>query len=83
MLGGVSDSCPLSVAIVLCQSVEFFAVLVMVHCKNVGDGPDDDERRPLRLTEKEKGKGPKKTTSKKRKRGDIVTAIAVVVAPLL
>ena len=48
-----------------------FAVSVMAHCKNIEGGPSDDERRPPRLTEQEKGKGPKKTiTKKKRKHGD-------------
>ena len=42
----------------------------MARCKNVGGGPGD-ESRPPRLTEQEKGKGPKKTiTKKKHKRGD-------------
>ena len=54
---------------------------VMARCKNIGGGPDDDERRPSRLTEQEKGKGPKKTTSKnKRKRGDIEAERAATVA---
>ena len=54
---------------------------VMAHCKNVTGGPDDDERRPPHLTEQEKGKGPKKTTTKKKcKRGDIETERAAAVA---
>ena len=54
----------------------------MAHCKNVGGGPgDDDERRPPLLTAQEKGKGPKKTTIKKKhKRGDIETERATIVA---
>jgi len=54
----------------------------MAHCKNVGGGPgEDDKRRPPRLTAQEKGKGPKKTTTKKkRKRHDIETERAEVVA---
>ena len=59
-------------------------MLVMAHCKNVRGGPDDDERRLPRLTEQEKGKGLKKTTSKKKhRRGDIEVeraAVVVVVA---
>ena len=48
-----------------------FAVSVMARCKNVGGDPNNDERRPPHLTEQEKGKGPKKTiTKKKRKHGD-------------
>jgi hypothetical protein len=53
----------------------------MVHCKNVRGGPGDDERHPPRLTEQEKVKGPKKTTTKnKRKCGDIEAERAVAVA---
>jgi len=53
----------------------------MAHCKNVRGGPSDDERRPPHLIEQEKGKGPKKTTSKrKRKRGDIEAERAAAVA---
>ena len=81
MLGGVSDSCPLSVAVVLCSSVVLFVVLVMARFKNVGGGPGDDERRPPCLIELEKGKGPKKTTTKKKhKRGDIEAERAAAVA---
>ena len=48
-----------------------FAVSVMAHCKNIRGGLDDDERRLPHLTEQEKGKGPNKTvTKKKRKHGD-------------
>ena len=54
----------------------------MARCKNVEGGPsDDDERRPPRLTAQETGKGPKKTTTKKKhKRGDIETERATTVA---
>jgi len=54
----------------------------MACCKNIGGGPsNDDERHPPRLTAQEKGKGPKKTpTKKKRKRGDIETERAAAVA---
>jgi len=53
----------------------------MARCKNVRGGPSVDERCPPRLIEQEKGKGPKKTTSKKkRKRGDIEAERAAVVA---
>ena len=55
----------------------------MAHCKNVGGGPSNDERRPPRLTEQEKAKGLKKTiTKKKHKCGDIEAerAAAVVAA---
>ena len=83
MLGGVSDSYPLSVVVVLCSSVVFFVVLVMAHCKNIGGGPGYDERRLPCLTEQEKGNGPKKTTSKKKhKRGDIEKERAVAVAAI-
>ena len=40
--------------VVLCSSVGFFAVSAMVRCKNDFGAPDDDERRPPRLTAKEK-----------------------------
>ena len=56
-------------------------MLVMARCKNVEGGPGDDERRPPRLTEQKKGKGPKNTTlKKKRKRGDIEAERAAAVA---
>ena len=43
----------------------------MAQSKNIGGGPGDDESCPPHLTEQEKGKGPKKTiTKKKRKCGD-------------
>ena len=84
MLRGVSDSCPLSVVVVLCSSVVFFAVSVMARCKNVEGGPGDDERHPPRLTEQEKVKRPKKmVTKKKRKRGDIEAERAAAVPPPL
>ena len=57
-----------------------FAVSVMAHCKNIEGGPGDDERCPPRLTEQEKGKGPNKTvTKKKRKHGDTEAERAAVV----
>jgi len=53
----------------------------MARCKNIGDGPSDDESRPPGLTEQEKGKGPKKTiTKKKHKRGHTEAERAVAVA---
>ena len=53
----------------------------MAQCKNIGGGPSNNERCPPRLTEQEKGKGPKKTiTKKKRKRGDIEVERAAAVA---
>jgi len=53
----------------------------MARCKNVGGGLDDDERCPPCLIEQEKGKGPKKTTTKKKhKRGDIEAERAAAVA---
>ena len=56
-------------------------MIVMAHCKNVGGGPGDDERRLPRLTEQEKAKGPKKTvTKKKHKRGDIEEERATTIA---
>ena len=36
MLGGVSDSCPLSVAVVLCSSVVFFTVAAAAECAERG-----------------------------------------------
>ena len=43
----------------------------MARCKNIGGGPGDDESHSPRLTKQEKGKRPKKTiTKKKRKCGD-------------
>ena len=56
----------------------------MAHCKNVRGGPSDDERRPPHLIEQEKGKGPKKTTTKKKhKRCDIeAERLAVVVTTI-
>ena len=78
---GVSDSCPLSVVVVLCSSIVFFVVSVMAHCKNVESGLGDDERHSPRLIEQEKGKGPKKTiTKKKREHGDIEAEKAAAVA---
>ena len=53
----------------------------MARCKNVGDGPGDDERRLPRLIEQEKGKGPKKTiTKKKHNHGDTEAAIVATAA---
>jgi len=53
----------------------------MARCKNVGGGLGDDERRLPRLIEQEKGKGPKKTITKKMyKCGDTEAERAVVVA---
>ena len=53
----------------------------MAHVKNVGGGPDGEDPRPLpRLSAEVKGKGTKKTTSKKRKFADADTARAAVVA---
>ena len=53
----------------------------MARCKNIRGDPGDDESRPPRLTEQEKGKGPKKTiTKKKRKHGDTEAERAAVVA---
>jgi len=56
----------------------------MACCKNVGGGPNDDERPLPHLTEQEKAKGPKKmVTNKKRKRGDIEAERAAAVPPPL
>jgi hypothetical protein len=53
----------------------------MAHCKNVGGGPDNDERHPPRSSEQEKVKGPKKMfTKKKLKRGEIEVERAAAVA---
>ena len=53
----------------------------MVHVKNVGGGPgDEDLRRPPRLPIDPKGKATKKLATKKRKYLDADTARAVVVA---
>ena len=56
----------------------------MDHCKNIRGGPDNDERRPPRLIEQKKAKGPEKTvTKKKRKRGDIdIERAAAVLATI-
>ena len=55
----------------------------MAHVKNAGGGPgDEDPRPPPRLPIEVKGKGTKKTTSKKRKfvDADIAKAVAVAAA---
>ena len=53
----------------------------MDHCKNIRGGPDNDERRPPRLIEQKKAKGPKNTFIKKKcKRGDIEAERAAAVA---
>ena len=53
----------------------------MARVKNVGGGPDDeDPRSPPRLSAEVKGKGTKKTTSKKWKFADVDTARATAVA---
>ena len=81
MLGGVSGSCSLSVAVVIYWSVGFFVVSVMAHYKNAEGGLGDDERHPPRLTEQEKGKGAKKMVTKKKcKRGDIEAERVAAVA---
>ena len=56
----------------------------MAHFKNIEGGPGDDERRPPRLIEQEKTKGPKKTiTKKKHKRGDIEAERAMAVSAIV
>ena len=53
----------------------------MAHVKNVGVGLGDEDPRPLpRLPAEVKGKGTKKTTSKKQKFVDADTARAAAVA---
>ena len=53
----------------------------MVHVKNVGGGPrDEDPRRPPRLPIDPKGKATKKLATKKRKYPDANTARAAAVA---
>ena len=53
----------------------------MVHVKNVGGGPsDEDPRRPPRLPADPKGKATKKLATKKRKYLDADTARAATVA---
>ena len=53
----------------------------MARVKNAGGGPgDEDPRPPPRLPAEVKGKGTKKTTSKKQKFADADTARAAVVA---
>ena len=53
----------------------------MVHVKNVGGGPrDEDSRHPLRLPTDPKGKATKKLATKKRKYPDANTARAAAVA---
>ena len=52
----------------------------MVHVKNVGGGPgDEDLRRPPRLPTDLKGKAMKKTATKKRKYPDVEIARAAAV----
>ena len=52
----------------------------MVHVKNVGGGPEDeDPRRPPRLPADPKGKATKKLATKKRKYPDTDTARAAAV----
>jgi len=53
----------------------------MARVKNAGGGPgDEDPRPPPRLPTEVKGKGTKKTTSKKRKFANADTTRAVAVA---
>ena len=53
----------------------------MARVKNIGGGPgDEDPRPPPRLPAEVKGKGTKKTTSKKRKFADADTTRAAAVA---
>ena len=53
----------------------------MARMKNVGGGPDDEDRRPLPCQPTgPKGKATKQVVSKKRKYPDIETARAVAVA---
>ena len=59
----------------------FFSALAMAHVKNAKGGPgDEDPRPPPRLPTEVKGKGTKKTTSKKQKFVDADTARAAAVA---
>ena len=52
----------------------------MARCKNVEGGPGNDDSHQPRQIEQEKGKGPKKTiTKKKRKHGDTEAERAAVV----
>ena len=58
-------------------------MIIMACCKNIGGGLSDYERRPPRLIELEKRKGPKKmVTKKKRKRGDFEVERAAAVAAI-
>ena len=53
----------------------------MARCKNVEGGPGNDDSHQPRQTEQEKGKGPKKTiTKKKRKCSDTKAERAAVAA---
>ena len=53
----------------------------MVHVKNVGGGPgDEDPRHPPRLSTDPKGKATKKLATKKRKYPDVDTARAAAIA---
>ena len=55
----------------------------MARVKNVRGGPGDEDPRPLpRLSAEVKGKGTKKTTSKKQKFADADTARAAIVAAI-
>ena len=56
----------------------------MVHVKNVGGGPgDEDPRYPSRLPADPKGKATKKLATKKRKYPDADTARVVTVAEVV
>ena len=67
-------------AVEFCQWQQFVLALVMARVKNVGGGPgDEDPRPPPCLPAEVKGKGTKKTTSKKQKFADADTARAAAV----
>ena len=62
----------------------FFLASAMARVKNAGGGPgDEDPRPPPRLPAEVKGKGTKKTTSKKQKFVDADTVRAAVVAAVV
>ena len=61
--------------------MQFILATAMARVKNVRGGPDDeDPRPPPHLSAEVKGKGTKKTTSKKQKFADADTVRAAAVA---
>ena len=66
-----------------CPWQSFVSAPAMARVKNAGGGPsDEDPRPPPRLPAEVKGKGTKKTTSKKRKFADADTMRAAAVVAI-